>query len=73
MDYRYLCPDWSIPPDNPNNQMPSAYWRYVLVRFNSRFAQEYQRDPALLPGEWLKITEEEALESLREALHTEQC
>ncbi|CAL8361885.1 unnamed protein product [Merluccius merluccius] len=65
-DYRTIFPDWSIPPEEPGNQTLCAYWRYVMVRFNERFAEEYKQKPANLPEEWEKITHEEALESLKE-------
>ncbi|XP_073337930.1 up-regulator of cell proliferation [Pagrus major] len=67
-----LYPDWSISPEDPNNQMPSAYWRYVLTRFNERFAEEYGQEAAKIPDDWRKITEEEALYSLKEAFSV-QC
>ena len=37
-----------------------------MVRFNERFAEEYEKKPADLPEEWKKITQEEALESLKQ-------
>ncbi|XP_053278545.1 interferon-induced very large GTPase 1 isoform X1 [Pleuronectes platessa] len=66
-DLLSLCPDWNIYPEDPDTQMPTAYWRYVLVRYNEKFAKEYEREPANIPEEWKMITEEEALHSLREA------
>ncbi|KAL0972890.1 hypothetical protein UPYG_G00196110 [Umbra pygmaea] len=72
-DYRFPYPDWHIPAEDPNSQIPGAYWKYVLVRFNTKFAQEYQMDPALLLLDWQNITKEEALESLRMAFHAKQC
>ena len=36
-----------------------------MARFNERFAEEYEQTPADLPEEWKKITQEEALESLK--------
>ncbi|XP_029302642.1 interferon-induced very large GTPase 1 [Cottoperca gobio] len=69
----YLYPDWSISSEDPDSQMPSAYWRYVLARFNERFAKEYEQEPSKIPEEWKEITEEEALYSLKEALLTGQC
>ncbi|XP_044058021.1 interferon-induced very large GTPase 1 [Siniperca chuatsi] len=68
-----LYPDWSVSPEDPNNQMPNEYWRYVLARFNERFAKEYKKEPAKIPEEWKKITEDEALYSLKEAFVTGQC
>ncbi|KAA8594318.1 hypothetical protein FQN60_005152 [Etheostoma spectabile] len=62
-----LYPDWIISPEDPNSQMPSAYWRYVLARFSERFAKEYKQGPTKIPEEWKKITKEEALYSLKEA------
>ncbi|XP_078102294.1 interferon-induced very large GTPase 1 [Sander vitreus] len=62
-----LYPDWIISPADPNSQMPSAYWRYVLARFSERFAKEYKQGPTKIPEEWKKITKEEALYSLKEA------
>ncbi|XP_034460530.1 interferon-induced very large GTPase 1 [Hippoglossus hippoglossus] len=69
-DLLSLRPDWNIYPEDPDSQMPTAYWRYVLVRYNDKFAKEYEREPATIPEEWKKITEEEALHSLREAFLT---
>ncbi|XP_045930159.1 interferon-induced very large GTPase 1 [Micropterus dolomieu] len=68
-----LYPDWSISPEDPNSQMPDVYWRYVLARFNERFAKEYKQEPAKIPEEWKKITKEEALYSLNEVFVTGQC
>ncbi|KAL6116110.1 uncharacterized protein ACO6RY_00800 [Pungitius sinensis] len=66
MDLHCLYPDCSISSEDPNSQMPKAYWRYVLARFNASFATVYEREPAKVPEEWEKITKEEALYSLRE-------
>ncbi|XP_034557785.1 uncharacterized protein si:dkey-202l22.6 [Notolabrus celidotus] len=67
-----LYPDWSTSPEDPNSKTPCAYWRYVLVRFNERFAQGYEQEPAKIPEEWRTITQEEAQNSLREAFVTAQ-
>ncbi|KAM8768317.1 uncharacterized protein gvin1l2 isoform 2-T2 [Acanthopagrus schlegelii] len=64
-------PDWSIYPGDPNNYIPIAYWRYVLTRFNERFAEEYKQEAAKIPDDWRKITEEEALNSLKVAFSVE--
>ncbi|XP_060928465.1 interferon-induced very large GTPase 1 [Limanda limanda] len=66
------CPDWNIYSEDPDSQMPTAYWRYVLVRYNDKFAKEYEREPTNILEEWKQITEEEALLSLREAFLTEK-
>ncbi|XP_010774109.1 interferon-induced very large GTPase 1-like isoform X2 [Notothenia coriiceps] len=36
-DYRTIYPDWLIPPDYAREA--SDYWKYVLVKYNERFAQ----------------------------------
>nr|XP_019943536.1 PREDICTED: interferon-induced very large GTPase 1-like isoform X2 [Paralichthys olivaceus]XP_019943537.1 PREDICTED: interferon-induced very large GTPase 1-like isoform X2 [Paralichthys olivaceus] len=71
-DLLSLRPDWNNYPEDPDSQMPSAYWRYVLVRYKDKFAKEYEREPANIPEEWMKITKEEALDSLKEAFLTKQ-
>ncbi|XP_026169277.1 interferon-induced very large GTPase 1 [Mastacembelus armatus] len=68
IDSSYL--NWDLCPEDPNSQMFSPYWRYVLVRFNEKFAKEYQKKPASIPEEWRKITQEEALDSLKEVFLT---
>lgn len=50
----------------------SYIYRYVLARFNKRFAKEYEKEPAEIPEEWEKITEAEALSSLRKGFLSEQ-
>ncbi|XP_077065071.1 interferon-induced very large GTPase 1-like [Siphateles boraxobius] len=68
-EYQSIYPDWNIYPEDPRNNGAAVYWRYVFMRYNRRFAQEYQCAPAELPQAWGKITQEEALQSLREAFH----
>ncbi|XP_074498176.1 interferon-induced very large GTPase 1 [Sebastes fasciatus] len=68
-----LYSDWSISAEDPDSQMPGAYWRYVLARFNERFAKEYKQEPANIPEEWKKITKEEALYSVKKAFFNGQC
>nr|XP_055051990.1 interferon-induced very large GTPase 1 [Misgurnus anguillicaudatus]XP_055051991.1 interferon-induced very large GTPase 1 [Misgurnus anguillicaudatus] len=66
-EYQSIYPDWNISPEDPRNIGPALYWRYVFMRFNSRFANKYQCAPAMLPEAWGKITQMEALQSLKEA------
>ncbi|TRY86683.1 hypothetical protein DNTS_025800 [Danionella cerebrum] len=66
-EYQSIYPDWSIHPENPRNIGAAAYWRYVFVKHNDRFAREYQCAPANLPEAWGQVTQEEALQSLRAA------
>ncbi|KPP71802.1 interferon-induced very large GTPase 1-like [Scleropages formosus] len=62
-DYQTIYPEWIIPPETHGVNL---YWKYVLARYNERFAQEYQSQPAQLPEDWKEITREEALENLKE-------
>ncbi|KAK7171540.1 hypothetical protein R3I93_003984 [Phoxinus phoxinus] len=68
-EYQSIYPDWNIYPEDPRNNGAAVYWRYVFLRYNRRFAQEYHCAPAVLPQAWGEITQEEALQSLREAFH----
>ncbi|XP_051521034.1 interferon-induced very large GTPase 1 [Myxocyprinus asiaticus] len=68
-EYQSIYPDWNISPEDPRNNGAAVYWRYVFVRYNSRFAQEYQCAPATLPQTWERISQEEALRSLKEAFN----
>ncbi|XP_062271156.1 interferon-induced very large GTPase 1-like [Scomber scombrus] len=64
-DYTKYYPDWRIPPD-PSIEA-SDYWKYVLVRYNDRFADIYNAKPADVPEAWRRITKEEALKGLKDA------
>uniref|UniRef100_A0A3B4UM51 Up-regulator of cell proliferation-like n=1 Tax=Seriola dumerili TaxID=41447 RepID=A0A3B4UM51_SERDU len=66
-DYTTYYPDWHIPPDNTIEA--SDYWKYVLVQYNDRFAQEYKALPADVPEAWRKITKEQALNGLKDAFN----
>uniref|UniRef100_A0A4W6FG26 VLIG-type G domain-containing protein n=1 Tax=Lates calcarifer TaxID=8187 RepID=A0A4W6FG26_LATCA len=58
-DYTRYYPDWLIPPD-PTIEA-SDYWKYVLVQYNDRFAQEYKAKPADAPEAWRRITKKQML------------
>ncbi|KAM4024005.1 up-regulator of cell proliferation-like [Anomaloglossus baeobatrachus] len=62
-EYRTYYPDWAIQPD-PSIES-SDYWKYIIVKFNNEFAQEYDANPADLPDGWKHITPEQALSSLK--------
>ncbi|XP_029025977.1 up-regulator of cell proliferation [Betta splendens] len=62
--------DWKLFPEDLNGQKLCVYWRYVLARFNERLAQKYDEKPVTIPQEWKKISQEEALRSLREGFLT---
>lgn len=52
-------------PRDPECAKRSFICRYVLVKYSERFAREYQQEPAKIPEERKRITEEEALCSLQ--------
>ncbi|XP_053183955.1 up-regulator of cell proliferation-like [Scomber japonicus] len=63
--YYTYYPDWLISPD-PSIES-SDYWKYVLVRYNDRVAQQYEAKPADVPEAWKRITKEQALKGLKDA------
>lgn len=50
----------------------SLIYRYMLARFNEQLAAEFHQKPVKIPEEWKKITQQEALGSLREIVPTEE-
>ncbi|KAM9366757.1 interferon-induced very large GTPase 1-like, partial [Symphorus nematophorus] len=66
-EYTKYYPDWLIPPDRTLEA--SDYWKYVLVQYNDRFAEEYKAKPADVPDAWRSITKEQALKGLKEAFN----
>ena len=66
-DYIKYYPNWHIPPDITIEA--SDYWKYVLVQYNERFAQEYKAKPADVPETWRSITKEQALQGLKDAFN----
>ncbi|XP_041669725.1 up-regulator of cell proliferation-like [Cheilinus undulatus] len=66
-DYAKFYPDWHIPPDC--SIKASDYWKFVLVKYNDKFAEEYEAKPADVPAAWRSITKEQALTGLKEAFN----
>ncbi|XP_067445516.1 interferon-induced very large GTPase 1-like isoform X3 [Thunnus thynnus] len=66
-DIHKYYPDWHIPPD-PSMEA-SDYWKFVLVKYNDRFAQVYKAKPADVPEAWRRITKEQALKGLKDAFN----
>ncbi|RVE64835.1 hypothetical protein OJAV_G00129870 [Oryzias javanicus] len=71
-DLQSLYPNWSNPLDDTNSENTSDYWRYMLARFNEQLAAQFHQEPAKIPEEWKRITQQEALESLREIVPTRE-
>ncbi|KAL8176554.1 UNVERIFIED_CONTAM: hypothetical protein K2H54_036272 [Gekko kuhli] len=63
-NYREYYPDWCIQPDPSINAY--NYWKFVFKEFNHEFAEQYNAKPADLPEDWKNITQEQALEALKE-------
>uniref|UniRef100_A0A3P9PRE4 VLIG-type G domain-containing protein n=1 Tax=Poecilia reticulata TaxID=8081 RepID=A0A3P9PRE4_POERE len=66
-DYTTFYPDWQIPPD-PSIEA-SDYWKFILVKYNYQFAEEYGAKPADVPDAWKKISKEDALKGLKDAFN----
>ncbi|KAG9264828.1 up-regulator of cell proliferation-like [Astyanax mexicanus] len=66
-DYQSIYPNWNIPPEWPKNNETGTFWKYVFMRYNARFAQNYQCESATVPEEWKKIRQEDALRNLKKA------
>ncbi|XP_055757049.1 up-regulator of cell proliferation-like [Salvelinus fontinalis] len=63
--YRQLYPDWNIPADV--SIQASDYWKFVMAKFNTRFAEEYGALPAVIPPAWNLISKQQAEKSLKES------
>lgn len=63
--YREIFPDWHIPADT--SIQASDYWKYVMARYNTKFAEKYNAQPADIPVIWKMITKQQAEKSLKEA------
>ncbi|XP_056299274.1 interferon-induced very large GTPase 1-like [Pseudoliparis swirei] len=66
-DYKAIFPDWKIPPDG--SLEASDYWKYVLAKFNKKFAKAFKAEPADIPVTWNMITPQQAEESLKESFN----
>uniref|UniRef100_UPI0037E7B68F up-regulator of cell proliferation-like n=1 Tax=Semicossyphus pulcher TaxID=241346 RepID=UPI0037E7B68F len=66
-EYTKIFPDWRIASDK--SLQDSDYWKYVLNRFNSKFAEEYNAKPADIPDTWEDITKQQAEESLKRSFN----
>uniref|UniRef100_A0A3B5Q8B1 VLIG-type G domain-containing protein n=1 Tax=Xiphophorus maculatus TaxID=8083 RepID=A0A3B5Q8B1_XIPMA len=65
--YSEIYPDWNIAPDG--SLEASDYWKYVMAKYNNKFAKEYNAEPADIPDAWKKITKEQAVESLKKSFN----
>uniref|UniRef100_A0A3Q2CTZ9 Up-regulator of cell proliferation-like n=2 Tax=Cyprinodon variegatus TaxID=28743 RepID=A0A3Q2CTZ9_CYPVA len=66
-EYTTYYPNWHIPPDSTIEA--SDYWKYVLVRYNAQFAEQYGVEPAAVPDAWKGISQEQALKGLKDAFN----
>ncbi|XP_059210424.1 interferon-induced very large GTPase 1-like [Centropristis striata] len=65
--YTEIFPDWRIAPDV--SLQASDYWKYVMKKFNTKFAEAYDAEPADIPASWKAITSKQAEASLKESFH----
>lgn len=66
-NFREIYPNWHIHPDV--SLEASDNWKYVMNRYNIRFAKAYMAKPADIPASWNSITKEQAKESLKESFN----
>ncbi|XP_044038736.1 up-regulator of cell proliferation [Siniperca chuatsi] len=62
-NYKEKFPDWIIQSDVSFEA--SDYWKYVMTKFNNKFAETYNAKPADIPATWGKITPKQAEASLK--------
>ncbi|XP_061566783.1 interferon-induced very large GTPase 1-like [Cololabis saira] len=65
--YRDIFPDWHIPPDG--SLEASDFWKYVMNKYNEKFAKAYNAKPADIPGSWKNITKQQAETSLKKSFN----
>ncbi|XP_031581687.2 up-regulator of cell proliferation-like [Oreochromis aureus] len=65
--YKKIYPDWKIVPDG--SLEASAYWKYVMKKYNSAFAEVFHAKPAKIPNTWNNITKDEAEKGLKVSFH----
>ncbi|XP_029311090.1 up-regulator of cell proliferation-like isoform X2 [Cottoperca gobio] len=64
-EYKKIFPGWNIAPDA--SLQASDSWKYVMAKFNDKFAKEYKADAADIPATWKSITHEQAVTSLKKS------
>ncbi|XP_061566282.1 up-regulator of cell proliferation-like [Cololabis saira] len=65
--YREIYPDWHIPPDGSLES--SDFWKYVMNKYNEKFAEAYEAEPADIPETWKEITKQQAETSLKNSFN----
>ncbi|XP_042338819.1 interferon-induced very large GTPase 1-like, partial [Plectropomus leopardus] len=65
--YTEIFPDWDIGSDK--SLKASHYWKYVMRKFNTDFAEAYNAKPADIPETWINISDKQAEESLKESFN----
>ena len=65
--YIEIYPDWKTAPDA--RLQASDYWKYVLAKFNDKFADAYNAKPVDIPLTWKMITYKQAEESLKKTFN----
>jgi hypothetical protein len=64
-DVNNIITDWKI--DGDEKASASAYWQYLYVKHEEKFAEHYNVTKATdVPGNWRRTTVQEALKNLRD-------
>ncbi|RXN21415.1 interferon-induced very large GTPase 1-like protein [Labeo rohita] len=66
-EYSTIYPDWRIDPDSSIEA--TAYWKYVMAKFNEQFADKYGVEPTDIPSSW--ENEAQAKKSLEQTSNTD--
>uniref|UniRef100_A0A3Q4GYI1 Si:dkey-85k7.12 n=1 Tax=Neolamprologus brichardi TaxID=32507 RepID=A0A3Q4GYI1_NEOBR len=64
-NYKEIFKDWDIQPDK--SLKASDFWKYVMTKYNSDFAEKYKAEPADIPNAWYTIDKDQAEKSLDQA------
>ncbi|KAL4007025.1 mesoderm posterior [Sarotherodon galilaeus] len=64
-NYKEIYKDWDIQPDK--SLEASDCWKYVMTKYNTDFAEEYNAEPADIPKAWYTIDKDQAENSLDQA------
>ncbi|XP_034534513.1 up-regulator of cell proliferation-like [Notolabrus celidotus] len=66
-EYTKIYKEWKIAPDT--SLQDSDYWKYVLNRFNHKFAKAYDGQSAEIPDTWKTITKQNVEQSLKRSFN----
>ncbi|XP_051729226.1 interferon-induced very large GTPase 1-like [Ctenopharyngodon idella] len=63
-EYRQIYPDWRIQPDTSIEA--TDFWKYIFAKYNAKFAEKYNAEPADIPRDWYNISVHQANKCLED-------